>query len=240
MFKNWNVYKKLYYGTLDDDPVLILRNDLKIKLRAKSTDFYALTNVWLIEEYNAKKLKINKNDTIIDIGAHIGLFSIYVSQYCKDGRIFSFEPVPENYDLLKHNVDLNQIKNIKCFQKAVTDKATQIKMYLNNDFAAHSIFNVSEKSICVESISLMEILDSYNIEKCDLLKLDCEGSEYMILDSLPVSYFNKIKKIVMEYHDYEKKQESLKNLLDKLELNNYKIELIKNDNDTGIIYAIRK
>ena len=49
----------------------------------------------------------------------------------------------------------------------------------------------------VESISLKKIFDENKINKCNFLKLDCEGAEFKILESLPNEYFNKINKIVL-------------------------------------------
>jgi hypothetical protein len=73
-----------------------------------------------------------------------------------------------------------------------------------------------------------------------LLKLDCEGSEYIILNSLPDSYFEHIKKIVMEYHMADKKPNLLQNLIKKLNVLNYKIDVRKNTDDSGIIFAIKE
>ena len=60
----------------------------------------ALTNVWLIQDYSSKDFSIKNDDIVIDVGAHIGLFALFASQYCKSGKIYCFEPVKENYDLL--------------------------------------------------------------------------------------------------------------------------------------------
>lgn len=238
--KNWSLYFLCYFGLLKNDPIFVFRNNLKVKIRAKSTDFYALTNVWLLEEYKINKLQIKKDDIVIDIGAHIGLFTVYVSKFCVDGRIYCYEPIKENYNLLTHNIEINNIKNATIFQKAVTDKSSVVRIFLNQDTAAHSVFTESNEYVDVESISLKDIFDSNKIEKCDLLKLDCEGSEYIILNSLPDSYFEHIKKIVMEYHMIDKKPDLLQNLIKKLSLLNYNIDMRKNTNDSGIMLAIKE
>jgi len=238
--KNWNLYIFLYFGLLRDDLIFVFRNNFKVKIRVGSTDFYVLTNVWLLEEYNSKKIQIRKDDIIIDIGAHIGLFTIYVSQFCTNGRIYCYEPIKENYDLLAYNIELNNIKNTIIFQKAVTDKSSVVRMFLNQDAAAHSVFTESDEYVDIESVSLKDIFDSNEIKKCDLLKLDCEGSEYIILNSLPDSYFEYIKKIVMEYHMADKKPDLLQNLIEKLSVLNYKLDIRKNTDHSGIIFAIKE
>lgn len=240
IIKNWNLYLLLYFGLLRDDRIFVFRNNFKAKIRAGTTDFYVLTNVWLLEEYDNKKLQIGKDDTVIDIGAHIGLFTIYVSQFCTNGRIYCYEPIKENYDLLACNIELNNIKNATIFQNAVTDKSSLARIFLNQDAAAHSAFTKSSEYVDIMSVSLKDIIDSNKIEKCDLLKLDCEGSEYIILNSLPESYFGHIKKIVMEYHMADKKPDLLQNLIKKLNALNYKLDVRKNTDDSGIIFAIKE
>lgn len=240
ILRNWNVYFLLYFDALKKDPILMLKNNLKIKLRKNSTDIYAFTNIWIWEEYKNKILTIGKNDTIIDIGAHIGLFSLYASQFCTDGKIYSFEPMKLNFDLLSFNINLNKIKNIKSFQKAVSNESGILKLYLNSDGAAHSVFQKGETYEDVESTTLKEIMDSNDIGFCNLLKLDCEGSEYIILNSLPESYYQRIQNIVMEYHLAKEKPELIKNLMNKLTSLNYQLIENKKYGDNGILFAIKK
>ena len=80
IFKNWYIYPKVYYKLINDEYVIFeTKTDLKIKIRTNSTDLMALTNVWMTNEYDIENFQIAENDTIIDIGAHIGLFSLYFS-----------------------------------------------------------------------------------------------------------------------------------------------------------------
>ena len=110
IFKNWYIYPKVYYKLINDKFVIFkTKTGLRIKIRVGSTDLMALTNVWMINEYDIEDFEINVNDTVIDIGAHIGLFSLLVSQRCKTGKILSFEPVRENFDLLVSNLKLIQM-----------------------------------------------------------------------------------------------------------------------------------
>ena len=73
----------------------------------------------------------------------------------------------------------------------------------------------NSNSIQVDSITLQKIFDLNNIKKCNLLKLDCEGSEYEIIDSLPNSYFSMIDKMIIEYHFAEKYPKLLTNLINE-------------------------
>ena len=81
IFKNWYIYPKIYFNLVKEGYVIFkTKNDLEIKIRVNSTDLMALTNVWMIKEYENEKFCIKNNDIIFDIGAHIGLFSLLVSE----------------------------------------------------------------------------------------------------------------------------------------------------------------
>ncbi|NWK06332.1 FkbM family methyltransferase [Marine Group I thaumarchaeote] len=238
IFKNWYVYPKVYWQLTNDKIVVFeTKTGLKIKIRVKSTDLMALTNVWMINEYDVDGFEINSSDIIIDVGAHIGLFSLLVSQFCKTGKIFSFEPIRENFDLLVSNLALNHIENVFPFNVGVSKKSGKLNLFLNNDQSAHSIFPKGSESITVEAISLQKIFDEKQISSCKLLKLDCEGAEYDIIDSLPVEYLDKIQNMAIEYHLADTKPELIKNLILKIKNAGFKIKTGPHYNDMGFLIA---
>ena len=238
IFKNWYIYPKVYYKLIDDKFVIFrTKTDLKLKIRVRSTDLMALTNVWMINEYSIEDFEINVNDTVVDIGAHIGLFSLLVSQLCKTGKILSFEPVRENFNLLVSNLKLNHIENVLPFNMAVSKNSGKLNLFLNDDQSAHSIFSKSSESISVESTSLQKIFEENKIYSCKLLKLDCEGAEYEIIDSLPSEYLDKIQNIVIEYHSADTKPELVKNLIQKIKNAGFKIKTRPHHDDMGFLIA---
>ena len=103
-----------------------------------STDLMAFTHVWLLQEYASTGFEIK--DTIIDIGAHIGLFALFSSQFCKHGKIYCFELVKENFDLLESNIELNNIRNVIAINGAISTSSSVITIYLNNDESGHSMY----------------------------------------------------------------------------------------------------
>ena len=238
LFKNWWLYPIVYLKLIKKSTVIIeTKKEVKILLRVNSTDLMALTHVWLIEEYAKKNFDIKSSDTVIDIGAHIGLFTLYASQNCKNGNIYSYEPVKENFNVLKENITINNLKNVKIFNLAVSKSNSTIKLFMNNDESGHSMFSKSSENIIVNSTSLMKIFDENNIKKCNFLKLDCEGAEYEIIKNLPLEYFQKIDKLVIEYHMADLHPEFLIELKEILSQQNFKIETKKLFSDIGFLYA---
>ena len=84
---------------------------------------------------------------------------------------------------------------------------------------------------------MKKIFDDNNIEECNFLKLDCEGAEYNIIDSLPNDYFTKIKKMIIEYHLADTKPELLERLIKKLE--KFYVRIIRRAlfSDIGFLYV---
>jgi FkbM family methyltransferase len=197
----------------------------------------ALTNVWLIEEYKKLNFDINNNDVVVDVGAHIGLFTLYASQFCNKGKIYSFEPVKENYKLLLENVKSNNLKQVTTFNFAVSNSNDPIKLFINDDEAGHSMFYTSSQSLIVDSISLQRIFDDNHIDYCNFLKLDCEGAEYEIIKTLPTTYFKKIDKIIIEYHLADSHPELLIELKEILITNNFEIHTKPSFLGMGFLYA---
>jgi FkbM family methyltransferase len=153
--------------------------------------------------------KIGQNDTVIDIGGNVGIFSIFAASLARSGKVYSFEPVKENFERLKHNKELNGSKNITLENKGVSDKRKKAKIYLiKKNTGGHSMeknkFKYLRENIrgteTIECIPLKDIFDKYNLSKCDFLKIDCEGEEFKILSKLPHQYFRRIDKIALEFH----------------------------------------
>ena len=238
IFKNWYIYPKIYYKLSKEKfSVFETKSGMKIKIRTNSTDLMALTNVWMINEYNIDDYGITENDTVIDIGAHIGLFSLRVSNFCTKGKIFSYEPIKDNFECLISNIKLNQLEHVLPFNLAVSSNSSELDIFLNDDESGHSIFSEKNKKITVNSISLREIFDQNNIKICKLLKLDCEGSEYSIIDALPLEYFERIENIVIEYHLADTKPEYSKKLINKIKNAGFTIETKPHYNDMGFLIA---
>ena len=235
--KNWYLYVALYLNFIKKEHIVLeSRSGIKIKIRVNSTDIMAFTHVWLLQEYERVGFEIKDTDTVIDIGAHIGLFALYSSQFCKNGKIYCFEPVKENFELLKSNLELNKIKNVIAFNGAISTNSGVISIFLNDDESGHSMYVKGTNKIQVKSFSLQDVFESNKLTKCDFIKIDCEGEEYKIIESLPNSYFEKITKMCIEYHFADTKPDLLQNMIKKLKLSH----IVDTRNilpDIGFLYA---
>lgn len=195
-------------------------------------DLSIIEEVYSDNFYNLKKLNI-KPKTIIDIGAQIGSFSIFASEIFHDykPRIIAFEPIESNYELLLKNADQNHDLNIFPIKKAIAGTYGFSKIYVNpGNYGGHSIYNdFSNEYEVVESTTLSKVITDFELTYIDILKIDCEGSEFEILKSLSNIDFKKIGCILIEIHETtnSKIQFCAKDILDILSSNNFEIKITK-------------
>lgn len=159
--------------------------------------------------YDFKYIDFKEGDVVIDIGANIGVVSIYLAKKYPFLKIYAYEPVVENYNNFIENIKLNKVPEgrIYAFNMAVTSDERDITMNINvlnsGGSSVENIVAIGAKpdNNNIKSISLENILNTNNIKKVKLLKIDCEGSEYEIIKNTNP---DKLKDIIMirgEFHE---------------------------------------
>ena len=170
-----------------------------------------------------------KKVTIIDIGAHYAYFSIFANKNTNNqSTIFAIEPSIMNFEKMTSNINKNKIENIIGLNCALGTKNENATLYLGNTSNNSLISDYSllkkEKSIeKIEIKTLDTIISENKIDKIDFLKMDCEGSEYLILENINAQTFDKISTISMEFHDLKNEKYTDETLLNILINNNFKI-----------------
>jgi FkbM family methyltransferase len=123
---------------------------------------------------------------VIDIGAHIGLFSVIASKIIGDaGKVYAFEPSPTTYSFLQQTISLNMAENrIETFQKAVSSKVGITKFYISEDVIDNSNSLVSYqddrklKGIDITLTTVDAFVEEKKISQVGFIKIDVEGAEY--------------------------------------------------------------
>jgi FkbM family methyltransferase len=149
------------------------------------------------DEYQINDLRPHDVRTVVDVGAHVGSFTLLCYHYWPNARIVAVEPHPESFELLERNTKHIPREKLTLINAAVTQKCGRC---LLSSPVSHSrvseyvpdLWNAlepraSEFGIVVDSIStedLWTILREERIEEVDLMKLDCEGAEYAIFPDL--------------------------------------------------------
>ena len=172
-----------------------------------------------------EQIKKNNIKLFIDIGAHMGFYSINISK--NKISTYSFEPVKKNYDQLKRNKILNNINNITLFNIALSNEKKKIQMWVpdKNKTGGYSIYNASDeelkkynekKTFKIESkCNLADNLMVFNNEKI-AIKIDVERHEKKVLDGMTNILNNNKNIIQIELFDERKKE-----IFERLKKNNY-------------------
>lgn len=140
-------------------------------------------------------------DVIIDIGAHIGTFSLLAASKVKHGKVYAIEASEESFGLLRINVALNQCANVSVHHLAMADRDGTCTLYHDIGNWGHStVKKLSKSSETVESCSLSSFLERNRIEECQFMKLNCEGGEFPILLSASSSVLQRFGILLVLYH----------------------------------------
>ena len=208
-FQNWPTYVRDWLGFIEKDEIITyrLRHGIRLKARAGTTDRVVISNMLVKDAFALDKAKLRKASVIIDIGAHIGAFSIYAASLGSNCKVYAYEPERRNYELLVQNVISNGLQGrvtpVNC---AVSGSRGTIELFLGSETFAHSTtIAVSAESIIMPSVSLGDVFRDNQIEKCDLLKINAEGAEYPILLNVEEDILSRVSKICMQCHDVDEK-----------------------------------
>lgn len=123
--------------------------------------------------------------TVIDVGANIGYYTLLSSKIVgTEGRVYAFEPEPYNFELLNKSINANNLDNVRACQKAVSDKAGHVKLYLSDSQMpqAHSISrDWGRGSIDVDSTTLDLFWESLGKPHVDLVKIHVGESDRLVV-----------------------------------------------------------
>jgi FkbM family methyltransferase len=165
-------------------------------------DRQTLNGIFGRDEYRLNGFADGSLDTVVDIGANIGLFSIRVAPLAR--RIIAYEPLPDHFKLLQANLSAPNFRHVVSVQKALAGKAGPLDLWVSPNPGGHSILRDvaggGAGSVRVEAATFREIFADHSIERCDLLKIDCEGAEYESLAAMPADLWPRIDRIHLEFH----------------------------------------
>jgi FkbM family methyltransferase len=219
--------------------------DYEFYCRINKDDFKIMT---IHEDDIIKRFTPKKGDIVIDIGAHIGLYTIISSKRVgANGKVVAIEADPSNFEMLNSNIKLNQLTNVTPLNYAVYSKESKVKLYLPSGESGFTKYNTimpnwintQEKFVEVNANTLDYLLQLNEIrqEEVNWIKIDVEGAEFEVLKGASnVLSKSKDIAILMELHGpphvYRPKVEEFVNLY------NFKIEFEKSYEENGSMHII--
>jgi len=139
---------------------------------------------------------VKDGDTIFDIGANIGWYSIHLAKKFPNSKIYSFEPIPETFNQISSNTELNESTNIRLNNLALSSKKEKLTFYYSPTVTgASSSKNITENQnmtkLEIEADTIDNFIMTNSIDNLDFVKCDVEGAEYFVYQGGLETFKNK-------------------------------------------------
>jgi len=195
VFENWPYF--LLSRFCRDDGRLVLRNGLQFMIRPQASDRSSITEAMILDVYG----QVPEDAVVVDIGANIGAFSLLASRRAK--VVYAVEPVRSKFEMLRHNVVLNQLNNVIIYPLALANCNGTVEIR-DSGVMSSMYFDATDEIEHVPAVTLETFFDDNDIERVDYLKMDCEGAEWDILLSTPPEILARIRHLELEFHRFRK------------------------------------
>lgn len=185
--KAWRLFRKPFEVSWIDGLELTLIPDTEtsrsvfVTGRYEPNEFYLLTKV------------LKPGTTFIDIGANMGLYTLFAaSRVGETGRVVAIEPSAREMKILESNVKQNGLGNVRLRQIALSDRDSEVELLVaglensgHNTLGAFGYNTALDHKERVRAVCLDELVQSEEIERVDVVKMDIEGAELAALRGAP-------------------------------------------------------
>lgn len=199
--ENWVPTLADHAGLASRPYICTLRNGLRFLVRAGTDDSRVLFEIYMQECYRAAV--INPGATVIDIGANIGCFSLLAAQTA--ARVIACEPHPANLSILRKNLELNHATNVEVIPHAISNGAEKASLVIPDDDTFVGRYSLhpgrGTRSMEVSCMSLENLVREAHLTEIDLIKIDCQGSEYEILYG-SAGVLAQVRQIIVECEEF--------------------------------------
>ncbi len=218
--------------------------DFRLTLRPDTGDAYVLGEVFVDDVYQLNTLP-QELDTVVDLGANIGLFSLRVARRAR--RVVAVESCAANYELARRNLAQNGLQErVTLVEAAATGEFdAKVRLHLSQNSGGHSLHQhlaarwPHDEVSLVQPISLASLFDEHRIEHCSLLKCDIEGSEYAVIEHAPLAVLRRVERFLIEAHptSVARPWHELHNLCGKLRAAGMRLRVEFTSSQTAMIEA---
>ena len=239
VYRDWPAILLAWAGDRSAVRIFKLRNGLRMQMRPRTNDFYVVDEILRLGVYSPPGWGIAEDAIVVDVGAHIGVFTVLASRFATSGRVIAIEPQADNFAMLKANIALNGCRNVVPVNAALAGMEGPRKLYLSPTACSHSLSPIFDRSIIVPARTLESIMHEFALDRIDYLKVDCEGAEYEIIEGLPDRVLEAVSSIAMEYHPAPA-ESGVSDLSDILTAHGFRVAVRPTWARGGMLYAVRE
>lgn len=206
------------------------------RVACRILDSACLLSVHVDGDYELPGVNWSHVRTVLDIGAHVGSFSIYAALQAPHARILAVEPNPDTFGLLVDNIRRNQLEDrVRALNVAVGPVSGFGRLELREHSLGTRVSRAGRGDVEVRLMALDELLAEAGSDAVDFLKLDCEGMEYDVLGSTRPEVLRRIGAFACEYHPEPGRQVATLEAI--LASAGFRVQ--RSDTPVGVIWATR-
>lgn len=159
--------------------------------RPNSTDADVIREIW---EENVYRVTLSDCwGTVVDAGANIGVFALFAALHGAE-RVVAVEPEPDNAIILAANIAASP--QVSHRSVALWNEKGHVSMAPSQGGTQVN----ADGPLTIPSLALADLFAEESISECSILKMDIEGSEYMVLSATPSDLLARVHYLTMEFH----------------------------------------
>jgi len=179
----------------------------RVSLREVGSDFLTFNEVVKEQVYKNATAHLETCETMMDLGANIGLTSLYFAHRYPKVKLFAVEPNPDSYQMLTANLkELIDSGRCRTLQAAVWGSPKTLVADPSQARDHFSAFATKEPSgtetdeTCIVGLPIQKLIDDSGFSKIDLLKVDIEGAEVELFKG-DLNWLHRVRTIAIEFHN---------------------------------------
>jgi FkbM family methyltransferase len=170
-------------------------------VRCRIVDSGGLLSVNVDRDYDLPGVNWKEMKAIVDIGAHVGTFTVWAASRAPKARILAVEPNPETFTFLERNIRDNGLQDrVVAVNAAVGAMAGAGTLELVEHSLGTRLARDGSGTVKVAVQTIPSLLEAAELSHVDLLKIDCEGMEYEVFKALGSEVLSHLDAIACEYH----------------------------------------